>query len=217
MTYDPFQTYAALGPYTGIGNPFQTPFTSMQTSATNPAAAWNPLIANGFSQSVSPGQQGYPGMPIANGIGQAWQITPQTALWQNPLLQTGFQNGYAQSPFVHPLAAQHAAYHLAAQQLAQHLLAQQFAAQQLAAQQLGMQTLLGNQQNGMYSPLGQIGMGGQSISPLGQTGVPLAPQSWVGPAGQQQSGVPANPILLAHLTARALQAQGLNPGIGFQV
>jgi hypothetical protein len=45
--------------------------------------------------------------------------------------------------------------------------------------------------------------------------MPLAPQSWVGQAGQMGIGQ-TNPVLLAHLTARALQAQGFAPGVGFQ-
>jgi len=179
MTYDPFQTYATLGGYSGINNtnPFQTPFNfnGMQNPATNPAAAY----------------------------------------WQNPLLPAGLQQGI--SP--HALIQQ-----LAAQQLAQQIVAQQLAAQQIAAQQapFGLQASLLNQQGLMHPQVGQIGFGGQGISPFGQPGspfnqigMPLAPQSWVGQAGQLGLGQ-TNPVLLAHLTARALQAQGITPGVGFQ-
>jgi len=119
----------------------------------------------------------------------------QAGLWQNPLLHAGLQNGFAQNPYVQQLAAQ---------QLAQHILAQQ-AAQQLAAL---------NQQTGFYGQGGPIGITGQTGMPFGQ----MAPQSWVGQAGQAGGGQ-ANAILLAQLTARALQAQGLaqglTPGVGF--
>src|SRR5262249_44645666 len=40
MTYDPFQTHSALGPYSGLMTPFQSPYTSL-----NPVAAFNPLAA----------------------------------------------------------------------------------------------------------------------------------------------------------------------------
>jgi hypothetical protein len=177
MTYDPYQAYATPSGYAGIGNPFQTPFNTLQNPAMNSAAVWNPLTA----------------------------YQPQQAYLQNPqsLLQQ-----------------------LAAQQLAQQIVAQQLAAQQIAAQQnpygqqFGLQTSPFNQQ-GMpqgimhHSQLGQIGFGGQGVSPFNQIGVPLAPQSWVGPAGQLGFGQ-ANPVLLAQLTARALQAQGIAPGAGYQ-
>jgi hypothetical protein len=194
MTYDPFQFNAALGANAGIANPFHTPFTALQNSAINPQTV-NPATGwnPGIPQIVAGGQFGHPGI----------NAFPQTALFQNPSLMSGLQPGVLQNspqnPFVQQLAAQ----------LAQHILAQQLAAQQIAAQ-LGQQT-------GAQLPFGQIGLQG---SPYGQNGYgQMAPQSWVG-----QGGVPgvaqANPILLAQLTARAMQAQGfsppLNPGAGFQ-
>jgi hypothetical protein len=204
MTYDPIQTYATLGGYSGINNPFQTPFNfnGIQNPAINPAAAWNPVTA--YQQ--------------------------QPAYWQNPLLLAGLQQTGLQQPGLqqgmspHSLLHQLAAQQLAAQQLAQQIVAQQLAAQQIAAQQapFGLQHSLLNQQGLMYPQVGQIGFGGQGISPFGQpgypfnqNGMPLAPQSWVGQAGQVGLGQ-TNPVLLAHLTARALQAQGIAPGVGFQ-
>ncbi|HTA43064.1 MAG TPA: hypothetical protein VK789_11495 [Bryobacteraceae bacterium] len=187
MMHDPFQTYATLGAYSGIGNPFQNPFSSMQF---NPTQAWNPLTA--YQQ-----QPGYGG------------INPQTAHLQNPLLQAGLQHNIGYNPILQQLAAY---------QLAQHIVAQQVAAQQVAAQQLAAQ------QGGLFPQVGQIGFGGQGQglspygqfgSPFGQIGTQLAPQSWVGQAGQLGIGQ-NNPLLLAQLTARALQAQGINPGVGFQ-
>jgi hypothetical protein len=194
VTYDPYQTYATLGGYAGINNPFQTPFNfnGIQNPAINPAAAWNPFTA----------------------------YQPQSASWQNPLLLAGLQQGGLQqgiSPY--SLLQQ-----LAAQQLAQQIVAQQLAAQQIASQQtpFGLQPSLLNQQALMHPQVGQIGFGGPGISPFGQPsspfnqiGTPLAPQSWVGQAGQLGFGQ-TNPVLLAHLTARALQAQGIAPGVGFQ-
>jgi hypothetical protein len=206
MTYDPFQAYATLGGYSGINNPFQPPFNfnGMQNPAINPAA-WNPY-------------------------------QPQSAYWQNPLLLAGLQQGGLQQGGLQQGGLQqgispHSHLHQLAQQLAQQIVAQQLAAQQIAAQQspfgaqqaqFGLQPSLLNQQGLMQPQVGQIGFGGQGISPFGQSGspfnqigMPLAPQSWVGQAGQMGIGQ-TNPVLLAHLTARALQAQGFAPGVGFQ-
>jgi len=181
MTYDPFQSYATLGGYSGINNPFQTPFNN-----------------------------------------NAYQ--PQSAYWQNPLLPAGLQQQAGLQQGISP----HSLLHQLAQQLAQQIVAQQLAAQQIAAQQnpfgqpFGLQPALLNQQGLMHPQVGQIGFGGQGISPFGQPGaslnqigMPLAPQSWVGQGGQFGLGQ-TNPVLLAHLTARALQAQGMAPGVGFQ-
>ena len=171
MTYDPLQSYAGSGAFTGIGNPFNT----TQFSPINPAA-WNPLSA-------------YQGNPNSITLGH-----PQAALWQNPLF-------VAQQIGAQQAAAQQLAQHVVAQQVAQHI------AQQLVTQQLN--------QAAAYPQGGQFGPNGQAISPFGQIGIPLAPQSWVGQAGQSGNGQ-TNPVLLAHFAARALQAQGFVPGADFQ-
>jgi len=216
MTYDPYQNYATPGGYAGIGNPFQTPFNAMQNLGINSAAGWNPLTA-------------YQPQPAY------WQTPPilaalqQGGLQPGGLQQGGLQPGISAHSLLHQLAAQQ----LAAQQLAQHIAAQQMAAQQIAAQQnpygqpFGLQPSLLNQQGLTHPQVGQIGFGGQGISPFGQPGspfnqmgfnqigVPLAPQSWVGQGNQLGFGQ-TNPLLLAHLTARAIQAQGIAPGAGYQ-
>jgi len=235
MTYDPLQSYAALGPYSGIGNPYQS-------SAINPLAALNPLTANplagyqGIPQSPFQGQQVYAGGANYGGGFPQLQYPqlqypqlqyPQAASLQNPLLQGGPQNG---GSYLHPLAVQQivaqqiAAQQIAAQQLAAQQLAIHHLTQHLAAQQYGLQQpTQPGQQIGQYPQLGQIGLSGQQVSPygqqtspFGQIGLPLAPQSWVGKGGQLGGGQP-HPALLAQLTARALQAQGLTPGVGFQI
>lgn len=206
MTYDPYQnqSYATLGAYSGgaysgIGNPLQTPVSGMQTSAINSQPAWNPLAANPFTQQGYPGVQAYgagitPQQSFQQPLQppQQLQYYPQAALLQNPFLQ---QQGLAQQGVIQQGYAQNPfIQQLAAQQhLAQQILAQQAAAQQLAQQ---------------YQQ-----MAGQQNSPFGQNA--LSPQSWVGQAGQWGAGQ-INPLLQAHLTARALQAQGINPGTGFQ-
>jgi hypothetical protein len=196
MTYDPFQSNAALGAYAGAGSPFYSPLTAMQTSAINPYAinpyAVNPSLVN---QAVPWNPlNGYQGIPQS--IQPQWMGYGQPTPWQNPLQFAGLQQGGLQNGITHNAYAQQlAAQQLAAQQLAQHIVAQQQAAQQLAA--LG-------QQNGGF---------GQNISPFGQTGFSqMAPQSWVGQQAGQGGG-PAHALLLAHLTARALQGQGFNPGL----
>ena len=198
MTYDPFQTNATLGANAGMANPFNTPFTALQNSAinpqTNPAAGWNP----GIPQMFAGGQFGHPG------INAFPQTLPHTPLLMNGL-QPGLLHNNVQNPFLQQLAAQ---------QLAQHILSQQLAAQQIVAHQIAAQL---GQQTGAYSPFSQIGLQG---SPFGQNGYgQIAPQSWVGQGGVP-GGAQTSPILLAQLTARAMQAQGLNPtlstGAGFQ-
>lgn len=250
MTYDPYQTYSALGAYPGAPNLFQTPYTAIQPSAFNPAAAWNPLIAN---QGMSPAG------PI-NGISQQGPqgYNPQSQFspymmshlaGQNPLLQAGLQNPMLQNPLLqnamsNPFVAQQlaaqqiAAQQLAAQQYAAQQAAQQYAvAQQLAAQQQGLypQQQGFYPQQGLYPQIGHIGLAGQQIgqpqigqpgspfgqnvSPFGQTGFPLAPQSWVGQAGQfgaQFGGGQVNPFLLAQLTGRSHHQHGGSGWSGFQ-
>ncbi len=197
MTYDPYQAYATPGGYAGIGNPFQTPFNTMQNPGINSGTGWNSLAA----YQTQPAYLQNPLVPAG--------------LQQSGLQQAGLQAGF--SP--HSLLQQ-----LAAQQLAQQIVAQHLAAQQIASQQnpygqpFGLQPSPFNQQGLTHLQAGQIGFGGQGISPFGQpgspfnqTGVPLAPQSWVGQAGQLGFGQ-NNPMLVAQLTARALQAQGIAPG-----
>jgi hypothetical protein len=211
MTYDPYQAYVTPGGFSAIGNPFQALFNPMQNPAISSAGVWNPLTA----------------------------YQPQPAYLQSPQILGGLQQAGFQ-PGVSPHSHLHLQQQLAAQQLAQQIIAQQLAAQQIAAQQnpygqnlygqqqFGWQPSLLNQQGFQQGPMmmhpqvGQIGVGQQGISPFGQTGspfnqvgVPLAPQSWVGQAGQVGFGL-NNPILLAQLTARALQAQGMTPGVGYQ-
>lgn len=70
MTHDPYQTYSTFSAYPAVtnpgqANPFGSPYTAMQTSAINPAAAYNPLFAQ---QPGSQGIQGIPGMPNYGGI-----------------------------------------------------------------------------------------------------------------------------------------------------
>jgi hypothetical protein len=209
MHYDPFQTYSAFGGYPGATNPFQTPYTSLQSSLFNPAAAWNPQAAGQVF-----GQQGYPGIPNYGGQQQQNPFQQQ----QNPLLIAAQQ-----------LAAQQ---QMIAQQIAAQQLAQQVAAQQggfgLGGPQMGWQQapfnpqinpMLNPQFNPQFNPMlnpqaglyqhhghqGHFGLGGgqQQLSPFGQYGFPLAPQSWVGQP---------NPGIQSQFGPRSLYSQGITPG-----
>ena len=134
-------------------------------------------------------------------------------LQQNPLAYGGSQQGISQNPLFqggglmqNPIAQQILAQQLQqaiAQQIAQHL-AQQAAAQQLAV--LAQQSWLYGQQGSPGATAGMI-PGQYGGNPFGQ----LAPQNWVGQGGQQVPGIG----LLNPLTARALQSQGLTPGVSF--
>jgi hypothetical protein len=215
MTYDPFQNNAALGAYTGAGNPFYSPLTAMQTSAITPSFVNPSLVNQGAPWNPMTGYQGIPQSIWPQSISAGQVGYAQPGLLQNPLLQNplmfaghhgGVHNGITHNPYAQQLAIQQ---QLAVQQLVQQIVAQQ-QAQQAVAQQLAALS----QPQGFYGQTGQIGITGQQGVPFGQNVSPftqLAPQSWVGQAGQQ--GGQANAVLLAQLTARALQAQGLNPGL----
>jgi hypothetical protein len=212
MHYDPFQTTATLGAYSGFGNPFHSPHTALQTSALQPSTAW------GIPQQVGAGQFGINPQSLYNtnpynpwglyGGGVSSQLFQNPFVQntqQNPLALAGLQTGISQNPLLqNPVAQQ-----ILAQQLAQQAIAQQIA-QQVAQQQVAQQLAILAQQNSLYGQQGSLGtMPGQTMpfqtagSPFGQ----MAPQSWVGQGVQGIPGVGGiNP-----LTARGLQY----PGVGF--
>ena len=122
------------------------------------------------------------------GIGNPFQ-THSAAVW-NPLTAYQPQPAYLQNPLIFA-GLQQGSPHALLQQLAAQQLAQQIVAQQLAAQQNPYGQPFGPQQGMPHPQFGQIGFAGQGNSPFGQPGspfnqigVPLAPQSWVGQAGQ---------------------------------
>ncbi len=226
MTHDPMQTLATLGAYQGVATPYGLPQTAFQTTGINP-------LLQGYSQL---GQQGYGAVPYG-GINpqqqqqyNPWQQNPYlqhqlgigiqnplvAAGLQNPLLQQNpfvQQNPLLQNPLVNPIQAQiHAqivaqqvAQQLAAQQVAQQLAAQQVAQQLAQQQQLGLQPY-GVHVPGMISPVGHLG------AQFGQSGFPLAPQTWVGQGAQFGGGIGYGQVHpLAHLAGRGLQAGGFSP------
>jgi hypothetical protein len=253
MTHDPYQTHAMFGAYSGLTNPFSSPYAAMQTSAMNPATS-NPLAGNAGSWGVP---QGY-GIPTYGGISpqqlqlasalasqaaQMFGLSPLSGGWQqnagwqqNPYLAAGLQGqglqqGLQQGPQQNP---------------------QQFNPllnPVLAGQQIGLNPLLaGQQQIGLnpYNPQQQIGhlgsvfgqqqvspyaqynnpFGQQQVSPFAQYNNPfvqptLAPQSWVGQAGQAGGfgggfgGAQANPLFLQAVARAIQQTQGINPWAAF--
>jgi hypothetical protein len=177
MMHDPFQTYATLGSHYGVPSPFGLQYPPLQNPAINPAAALSAILG------LSPMAQA-PGIP---------QMGP-SPYGMNPI-----------QSFVNP--------------------------QQLQLQQLQLASLLGLQNPllaasvlnnphisaGLHSqvpgPYGvpQFGLQppslypqlGQTASPFGQIGFPLAPQSWIG-----QGGLPG---VQSQLIPRPFQAQGVSP------
>ncbi|HEX4227073.1 MAG TPA: hypothetical protein VHZ07_00270 [Bryobacteraceae bacterium] len=216
MTYDPYQTYPALGQYYGITAPIGSPYAGLQTSALNPAALINPLAAalgvtsnplTGGNQQV--GQSSYPGFSAQGGINPqqlqlASLLASQTAIPQllgmspwatgltNPMLAATLHNNIPllaailQNPQLNPILA-----------AAIHSTGSQFGSQ------------FGYQPNSMYgqggspygqqtgSPFGQAPSqyGQQFGSPFGQSGSQYG-QQFGSPFGQsgsqygQQTGSP---------------------------
>jgi hypothetical protein len=187
MTHDPYQTYPTFGAYTGLTNPFSSPFTAMQTSAINPAAI--PGVPN-YAQQL----QLAAALASQAAIPQMAGMSPVANAWQNPFIAAALQN---------PLVA-------AALQMQNPLLNQILA--QLTSPigaQLGLQPSAQFQQpyQQHQQPLGHaVPAFGQQIPPFAQFSSPLAPQSWVGQglAGQVPAFGQVNP-LLAQLAARGLQ------------
>jgi hypothetical protein len=228
MTHDPYQTYPTVGAYSGLTNPFSSPYGAMQTSAFNPAAG-NPLAANAaaawgipgtFGQQAGP--QGYGGISpqqlqlasaLASQAAQMLGLSPFTGGWQNPL---AFQNQLGMlpqqnpllnqvlNPLLNPLSNPVLAQLAYGQPYQQH---QQQPYQQQPYQQMGQ----------AVSPFGQ-----QQFSPFSQFNNPyaqpmLAPQSWV---GQGQIGQPGqlgggqgqiHPVLLQSIARAIQQSQGITP------
>lgn len=195
MTHDPYQTYPTFAGYPaatnpGLGYPFSSPYSAMQTSAMNPAAGYNPFAAQ---QPGIQGIQGFGGQPNYGGP-QQWPATTPFAGWQNPF--GGYQNPLAAAALQNPLVAAALQNPLVAYALQ---LQNPFVNPLLA--QLASQGGYGQQHTHMGHPLAGLG---QQISPFAQFNTPnaqfnpqLAPQSWVG----QGQGNP----LLAQFAARAMQ------------
>ena len=192
MMHDPFQTYATLGPQTGIpgGFPFQgfgpTQGLPQQTGIQHPLLA--ALAAQGGIQN-----------PLLAGLGAQGGI-------QHPLLAYLAAQGGIQNPLLAYLATQGGIQHpvlayLAAQGGIQHPL--------LAAMAIREMTNPGTP--GLFgSPMGQQPFG----SGLGQ-GYPLAPQSWIGQGGLGGGqgfgqGFGTHP-LLSQWIGRQFQPQGISP------
>jgi hypothetical protein len=194
--HDPFQTYANQ-PYTN--QPYTNqPYTNMAAPYGAPyyGASINPLAALGLSQgnptTINPitgvpqtGQQGYGLHPAQN------FINPQQLQ-----LALASQAAIPQLFGISPLAAG----------LQNPMVAALLSNPLIAA---GIQSQFGQQpQFGQFggSPFGQGG-------PVAGNGYPLAPQSWVGQAGQLggQAYGQIHPLVAAHLTARALQGQAFSP------
>jgi hypothetical protein len=167
-------------------------------SPTNPIAGLNPLAANPFF-SPQLGQQTFAGIPGYGGINPQ-QVQLAAAL----AAQTAISQLLGQSPYGNPL---------------------------VGLQHNPLLALQGQQQHPAFSPFGGIGgyglphlqagyagtpygqPYGQIPSPFSQFGQPLAPQTWVGQAGQfGQPYGQIHPLLQAQLAAaRACQVPGASP------
>jgi len=111
MTHDPYQSYPTFGAFSGLTNPFSSPYTAMQASAINPAAVYNPLAMNAglpWGVPATAVQQPYGGispqqLQLALAAQSAWQNPFIGGAIQHPLTAASLQNPFAiaglQNPF----------------------------------------------------------------------------------------------------------------------
>jgi hypothetical protein len=95
MTYDPIHTYSALGGYSGIQNPYLTPYASLLNPALNPLAGISQLAQGiGIPQAgQSPFGGLQQGFPQQQGISPFGGLNPLAMqLHQNPLILAALQN-----------------------------------------------------------------------------------------------------------------------------
>jgi len=188
MTHDPFQTYAMLGGYSGV--PTLQPFTQQTYGqfpvGLNPFAQQQPYAQQ--QPGISPFQGGqqnpFAGFQQANPY-LGFQQHPLAAL-QNPLL-AAIQNPLIAAALQNPMLQN---------PMLQNPMLHPLLAQTIAAQQ---------------QQYPQTGLGG---SPFGQTGYPLAPQSWIGQGQGQGAQTGQIHPLYQQLAARAF-TPGINPWAGY--
>ena len=171
-------------------DPFQTYSMLGAYPGTTAALGLNPAALNPLAGGISPfGQQ--------SGIGLGGLIPQQ--LQQQQLQQQQLQQ------------------HLLQQHLLQHLQQQQLQLAAILAQNPLLNPILAQHYQQQQYP--QIGYGGVSPfsqvgSPFGQTGYPLAPQSWIGQQGVGSPFGQGHP-LLSQLGGRGIQGHGFSPWSGF--
>jgi hypothetical protein len=178
ITNDLLQTQLSMGAYGGAINPFNVPYTSLQT-AINPTA-FNPLA--GLAQTGV----GQAGVPNYGAIAQQQQqlqqlasiLASQGVIPQVPGISS--QNNPWQNQLVNPILAQQLALQ-AASAYAQPQYGQQFG-----------------------SPFGQQYGSPFAQNPFAQPGYQLAPQSWVGQAGPFGGQQLPGQIHPHHLAGRGL-------------
>jgi hypothetical protein len=188
MMHDPFQTYTTLGSHYGVPSPFGLQYPPLQNPAINPAAALSAIL--GLS-------------PMAQTAGIPPQMGPSP---------------YGMNPIQSFLSPQQ-------QQLQQLQLASLLGLQNplLAASVLNNPHISAGLHSQVPGPYGvpQFGLQspslypqlGQTASPFGQIGFPLAPQSWIGQGGLPGGGQGFGPLhaLQSQLIPRPFQAQGVSP------
>jgi hypothetical protein len=207
-------------PYAAVQNPW---ITGVLQNPLLTAGLQNPLLTAGLQNPL-----------LTSGL--------QNPLLQNPLLQNPLLNPFAQQQFglqqfQHPLYQQIGQVSPYGQQVSPYgQIGSPFGQFGLPYGQIGPQQNWQQQQPlQAYSPYQQIGQGSpfgvqsspytqmgspfiQHSLPYGQVGSPLAPQSWVGQAGQFAGGQgfgQIHPLLAQQLVARALHSQGISPWVGF--
>ena len=225
MLHDPLQTYAMLGAYSGGPNQLLSwmgqPNYGQYPTGLNPLAAQQQLQLASILAAQNP-QLGLSLLqnPIHAGLGglqnpfggiqqnpfSGGQQNPFGGIQQNPF-GGGQQNQYGgiqQNPFG---GGQQNPFGGIQQNPLSVLQNPLIAALQNPLLAATLQNPAVLQQLTQQPPYQQGGFG----TPFGQTGYPLAPQSWIG-----QTGIPGQiHPLYQHLAARAFSTPGLHPWAGF--
>jgi hypothetical protein len=166
---------------------WRTAVTPAKRTQINPAKGVNDMMHDPFQNTIL---GSYYGTPTPIGLQYPAALQNQGI---NPMAQAGGIPQFGQSPYVNPQQVQQLqlASLLAQNPLVASLLSNPLIAASLHAQAVGPYGV---------PQLGQIG------SPFGQTGYPLAPQSWIGQGGFGQ----VHPFQ-SQMNPRPFQAQGFSP------
>ena len=192
MTYDPFQTYSAIG--AGVTNPLQSPYMA--------ASQINPIALQQLAATAGIGGAGIVPQHLQHQLHQQQlQQLQQLQLAQILAARAGIPQLMAGSPWTNPLAAGFE------NPLMNPLLAQQFGGQQgFQANPYQVNPYQVNPyQVNPYQHTPQMG--------FGQLGQGLAPQTWVGQPGQFGGQIPGqvHPLVAQQLAARGFCGTGFSP------
>ena len=210
MSHDPYQTQQTLGAFSGLTNPFGSPYGTMQASMLNPGFGGNPFTSNLGYTGISPQQLQIAAalasqaaqMSGASQFNNPWQQqqNPFGNIYQNPIAQLQ-QIAQVQHQIAHAILQNPAVAAALQNQLA--TVAHQQNPYGNVYQQNPFQHNPFQQNPYQQNPYQQQGLGSVG-QPFAQS--TLAPQSWVGQGQMGQQGQ-VNPLVLQSI-ARAMNPWG---------